>query len=452
MIHEASIATPLRFADAFYPGFMAPAHMHAFQRASLDLFFDDQVNRQIVEAPVRHGKSVWHSVIVPAWYCCTFPDRLVLGASYGSSLSDVFSRQVAKLVRQAAPYYGLRLDPRWTRRDSFRWQNAEGGYDSVGAGGPVSGKGYHFIAADDLVKDDAAARSTTQRKSLSDWFAADLVSRREPGGKISLVMSRRHMSDLSGECLVANADLAQTEKWHSVKFQAIQEDGTALWPERYSLEFLQNVESELTSKGKGYMFSSLYQQNPRSDPEACAFPDDYFPPSIMYDTLPPDLPIKAHVVACDPSVGNNSKTGDFCGIADMRLDSQDKLWVDIHLRRLHLPDLYSLLASTIVESKCRAAIIETNGFQASVAIDVRNRLEKVGCRTPVYDFLSVTEKNTRIYQAMCEWLHVHAIRFKDNLGGRLCVDQLKEFPSGEHDDGPDTITMGLHLIREALGA
>jgi predicted phage terminase large subunit-like protein len=445
-----AIALPAEFAHEFLPGWEFPPHVSRFQDATLELVTNAHVNRQVVEAPVRHGKSWWHSVVVPAWYCCTFPDRLVLGVSYGSNLSDTFARDVIMLIQRAAPYFGLVLDPKWTRRDSFRWYGRRGGYDSVGAGGPVSGKGYHFIACDDLVKDDEAARSPTQRATLSKWFFADLLTRTEPGAKVSLVMSRRHMSDLSGECLALNAELPPDLHWHSIKFKAIDDDGNALWPGRFSLQWLREKRTEYELRGRSYMFSSLYQQDPRADPEACEWPDSYFGPQLFYSELPPDLPVRLKIVACDPSKGAQSKSGDYCAIATMTLDRAGVLWCDVQLRRQTTPDVIDSLAATILTEKPGAAVMETHGFQEQLAIEVRKMLDAKQSIIQLHPFDSMENKEVRIRLALSEWLHRGRIRFRDTVGGRLCVAQLQEFPSGEHDDGPDVLAMGLALMGDLL--
>lgn len=445
-----AFATPARFAKCFLPGFLFPPHVQAFQAATMRLLTDPLCNRQVIEAPVRHGKSHWHSIVVPAWHCCVWPDKKVLGVSYGATLSDTFSRDVIRLVQRAAPVFGLRLDPKWTRADSFRFLDHAGGYDSVGAGGAVSGKGYHFLACDDLVKDDEAARSPNQRASLRKWFNADLLTRTEPGGKVSLVMSRRHMSDLSGECQVDNAELPVALKWHVVKFRAIDDEGNALWPERYPLSWLQDRLREYELKGISYFFSSLFQQDPRSDPEACEWPDSYFGPEIFYDELPPDLPIRLKIIACDPSKGASSKSGDYCAIATMVLDRDNCLWCEMQLRRQTTPEVIDTLAATIIHEKPDSVVMETHGFQEQLAIDARKQLDAAGLLCALHPFDSMENKDVRIRLALSEWLHRHRIRFRDTVGGRLCVNQLKEFPSGEHDDGPDVLAMGCGLIGDLL--
>jgi hypothetical protein len=41
------------------------------------------------------------------------------------------------------------------------------------------------------------------------------------------------------------------------------------------------------------------------------------------------------------------------------------------------------------------------------------------------------------------------MRFKDaSPGTRILVDQLKAFPAGQHDDGPDALEMAVRLAIE----
>lgn len=41
------------------------------------------------------------------------------------------------------------------------------------------------------------------------------------------------------------------------------------------------------------------------------------------------------------------------------------------------------------------------------------------------------------------------MRFKgDSAGARLLVEQLRDFPNGDHDDGPDALEMAARLTAE----
>jgi predicted phage terminase large subunit-like protein len=43
------------------------------------------------------------------------------------------------------------------------------------------------------------------------------------------------------------------------------------------------------------------------------------------------------------------------------------------------------------------------------------------------------------------------MRFKgDSPGARLLVDQLRDFPLGDHDDGPDSLEMAVRLLAHLI--
>jgi hypothetical protein len=49
------------------------------------------------------------------------------------------------------------------------------------------------------------------------------------------------------------------------------------------------------------------------------------------------------------------------------------------------------------------------------------------------------------------YLSSRRLRFKsDSPSTRLLVEQLKEFPAGDHDDGPDALEMAIRLAGELL--
>jgi predicted phage terminase large subunit-like protein len=50
------------------------------------------------------------------------------------------------------------------------------------------------------------------------------------------------------------------------------------------------------------------------------------------------------------------------------------------------------------------------------------------------------------------YLASHRLRFKGNSPStRLLVEQLRTFPAGDHDDGPDAAEMAIRLAVELLG-
>jgi hypothetical protein len=54
--------------------------------------------------------------------------------------------------------------------------------------------------------------------------------------------------------------------------------------------------------------------------------------------------------------------------------------------------------------------------------------------------------------SLTPWLARRELRFKANSpGARLLVEQLRDFPHADHDDGPDALEMAVRVLCEAVG-
>lgn len=61
---------------------------------------------------------------------------------------------------------------------------------------------------------------------------------------------------------------------------------------------------------------------------------------------------------------------------------------------------------------------------------------------------NTVNKQVRI-RRLGPWLAMHKIKFRSNSpGAKLLVQQLKDFPVGDHDDGPDALEMAVRLAIE----
>jgi len=94
--------------------------------------------------------------------------------------------------------------------------------------------------------------------------------------------------------------------------------------------------------------------------------------------------------------------------------------------------------------------VETNQFQELLAGEIGRLARPLNLNMPIYHLNNHVAKVVRIRQ-----LTVHLaqgrFRFKRNSrGAKLLVQQLRDFPHGEHDDGPDALEMVLRVTREVL--
>lgn len=251
--------------------------------------------RVIVAMPPRHGKSHEVSRWFPVWYLSTFPDRSAGQASYGAELAVDFGRYIRDRVREHADDLGIDVDP--TSSAAHRWDVVQyrggkirkpgGRLFAVGVGGPITGRGVHFLNIDDPIKGAAEAFSPAIRENIWNWWQSDASTRLEPGASVVLTQTRWHDDDLAGR-LLKRALEEGGEQWTEIRIPALcesdedplgREIGEALWPERYDREWLEH----LRRNKDPWVWAALYQQRPITDVSGSGLTEDDLP---RWRTLP----------------------------------------------------------------------------------------------------------------------------------------------------------------------
>lgn len=259
------------------------AHHHKIICDALMRVYRGECTRLIINIPPRYSKTQLCIVDFIAWTLGHNPDSEYIHTSYSGRLATGNSWQTRELVQHEAY---KRIFPELNLRDDSQakdeWRTTDGGcLYAVGAGGTITGygAGKHrdgfggAILLDDPHKADEA-RSEVMRQNVIDWFQNTLESRKNsPHTPIIVVMQRLHENDLCGWLLAGG----NGEKWEHVCMPALQDDGTALWPEKHSIEELNRMRD-----ASPYTFAGQYQQQP-APPEGNLFKPDNIP---IIDALP----------------------------------------------------------------------------------------------------------------------------------------------------------------------
>ena len=225
--------------------------------------FRGECKRLIINIPPRYSKTEIAVVNFIAWALGHYPDAEFIHTSYSTTLA-VTNSFLSKLMVESDEYRDIfpELRIRQDSKSKGDWRTVQGGVVyAQGAGGTITGFGAGklrpgfggAIIIDDPHKADEA-RSDTMRKNVIEWFGNTLESRKNsPDTPIILIMQRLHESDLAGFLLAGG----NGETWEHVCLEAIQPDGTALWPAKHSLEQLRVME-----RANPYVFAGQYQQRP----------------------------------------------------------------------------------------------------------------------------------------------------------------------------------------------
>lgn len=403
----------------------------------------------MIFCPPRHGKSELCSKHLPAWFLGTFPDRRVILSSYEATFAAGWGRKSRDLLSEFGWMFGVEVSRASSAADNWEIDKHRGGMTTSGIGGAITGRGADLFVIDDPVKNAEESLSPTIREKHWEWWQSVANTRIEPGGAALIMMTRWHPDDLAGRIL-----LETPEEWEVVSLPAIAEhddplgrgEGEALWPERWSSESLHKIKQSVDS----YWWNALYQQRP-SRHGRFEWPDEYFGPEIW--CAPNEWPTEFELkfIAIDPSKGKDAKKGDYSGIGFVGIKA-GKIYVDMDLARRPVDKI----VRDVIEMQRRygaiAVGVEANAFQELIAPEI-SRVAAESGRTvplPLYTIQNNVNKEMRIGR-LGPYLSRREFRFKSTASNRLLVEQLKEFPNGDHDDGPDTLEMAIRLGIELSG-
>jgi predicted phage terminase large subunit-like protein len=234
------------FVPQVSPTYAAPFHL-APLIAELERAEREPV-RCLVSVPPRHAKTetFLHAI---AWWLRRDPSVVCGYASYADRIAWSKSGAAREYARRA----GVELDRAQNAKAEWR-TTAGGGLLATGAGGPLTGFGVHRLIIDDPHKNRREAESATVRSHIHEWATSTAFTRLEPGGSVFVVHTRWHPDDLIGR-LSKNDGVP----WKVINLRAINDDGAALWPGRWSVEDLQRRRAEVGE----YDWASLFQGEPR---------------------------------------------------------------------------------------------------------------------------------------------------------------------------------------------
>lgn len=249
-------------------------------------------DRLLIQAPRGHGKSVFFSLAYPLWRVINGKTEILL-VSYSEDQVRRLIREIRVAIESVAFLSPLRPTTKevWgTDQLSF----ANGSYIS-GLGFGTSSRGRHpdVIIVDDPLKDLGGMTDEDQERAYFGVITGMAMDKT----KIVTVGTPVNYNDLL-EKLEKNPTYLQ---W---KRPAFNEDGSALFPELKSREFLENARREMGSIN----FAREYLLE-RVDPATQPFKKEY---ETLYDIAPPRERCASVVTVCDPAY--SEKDGDATAI------------------------------------------------------------------------------------------------------------------------------------------
>jgi len=430
------------FVKEVWPTFIGGRH-HARMAAAFERVANGEIKRLIVNMPPRHTKSEFASYLLPAWFLGKFPHKKVIQTSHTAELAVGFGRKVRNLVDSEAykrifPAVELQTDS----KAAGRWNTNFGGdYFAIGVGGAVTGKGADILVIDDPHSEQEAAIGAYNPEvydKVYEWYTSGPRQRLQPGGSIVIVMTRWSQRDLTAQVLKAAASRGG-EEWEVIEFPAILPSGTPLWPEFWSQSELEALREELPSS----KWMAQYQQQPTSETNAIVKREWW---QWWEDERPP--PCEFIIQSWD-TAHETKKMNDYsaCTTWGVWYDDEDDGQANLILLnairdRLEFPDLKRKAFEEWQMWEPDAFMVEKKAAGAPLIQEFR----AMGIPVQEYSPGKGQDKITRL-NSVADLFASGKVWAPTTRWAEELVDEVASFPSGEHDDFVDSMTLALMRFR-----
>ena len=435
----------MEFVHKVWPAFISGRH-HAKMARAFERVARGELKRLIINMPPRHTKSEFASYLLPAWFLGNYPGKKVIQTSHTAELAVGFGRKVRNLVDQESykavfPGVGLQADS----KAAGRWAtNAGGDYFAIGVGGAVTGKGADLLIIDDPHSEQEAALAEINPDIYDktyEWYTSGPRQRLQPGGAIVVVMTRWSKRDLTGQVLKSAAQRGGDE-WEVIEFPALLPSGNPLWPEFWSLKELAALKEELPNS----KWQAQYQQNPTSEVSAIVKREWWQvwekedPPSCEFTLMAWDTAFEKSQRADYSAL---TTWGVFYHPDDTGISQANIILLNAFRERMEFPRLKQEAIDQYKEWDPDSVIIEKKASGAPLIYEMR------AMGIPVQEF-TPSKGNDKISRlnAVSDLFASGRVWAPNTQWAEEVIDEVASFPSGEHDDYVDSVSLALMRFRK----
>lgn len=411
---------------------------HLFKIADqLQRVVSGECKRLIINLPPRHGKSFMVAIYFVAWYFLVRPDVRIGYLTSKDKLSKKHGAAVRDLIR--SPFFqrmsGATIRDDTKAKDDFLLDTGAE-YRAATRTTGFMGEGLDCLIIDDIYKSEQDAYSAAVNNQIQDDWESSWQTRLEPGGSVIVINTRWHPEDFVGWLLKRDKDPDTTEDWHVLSMPAISDDGEALFPERWDIEYLRKKQRGTRPE----IWAGTYQQQPITK-GGNLFKSKYF---MRYDELPNRF--TKIWTSADLTFKGKSKTRkrDFV-VFIVGMKYKSRLYItDVVREKMSYSQSKARFRKLCADNpKASAHLIESAANGAALESDLKREIS--GLRL-------VTVKGSKEERAeLCVdyliagnvYLPKQAPWLKDFL------DEIYAFPNGLYDDQVDAFTQLVCEIMQA---
>lgn len=412
-------------------------HVAELSEELMNIILDDeQKDRLCVTQPPRTAKTSLITLSFPFWLILMNPEYNILIVNYNQKLANRFGTRLRQLFIDNEDLLASRdiyLSKAEHAKASFSFENVEGrmlgSIDLVGTGGTITGTDVDICICDDLIK---GFKDTSQKllDDLYEWFKEILIPRLEPHSKLFVLGTRWHTQDIIGRL-----EKNHPEKYKFIHLKALNEDGTCIWPNKYTPEYFEDRRDEVGDR----IFEAEYQGQPL-DETGDFFNLDWV---IFEDDFNFNNPlITGKVRSWDLAYSGEEpgKDNDYTASCKMYRLSDDTYYVTEVTMKRYGDGLLNVLKRTAKIDTPNVKVLLETGTKGGAAKELYNQYKKHFTGYITQQSEPIGSKVDRA-QGFKQALMQGKIRFVLNDNQReLLLTQLKGFPLAKHDDLIDALS------------
>lgn len=444
----------LGFCCSMQPDYKIGAH-HRKLAHLLEDVEQGTKDRITVSVAPRHGKSQLCSIYFIAWYLGRNPTHKVMLVSHTTDLATDMGRKVRNVIaspeyQRVFPLIALAADS----KSAGRWNTNRGGeFVAAGVGSSIAGRGAHLLVIDDPHSEqDILAGNFEAFERAYEWFAYGARTRLMPGGRVVVIATRWHQSDLIGRLIkdMKNPDADQYEVFEFPAIMTVPDPATggtvekALWPEFFDLAALYRTKASMPT----FQWNAQYLQNPTGEEGAIIKREHWRqwtqedPPKCEYIIMTLDAAAEAH------------NRADFTSLTtwgvwfNEETNAHNVILLNAIKERIEFPELKTLATEQYREWSPDAFIVEKKSNGTPLYQELRRTGVIVQEYTPSRG--TMKDPNTKMARlnSVADIVKSGIVWVPQTRWAEELVEEVASFPFGEHDDSVDCLIMALMRFRQ----